>query len=133
MDQAEQNLEVRGCQAPRASIATPKLKAPAGSTDCHFHIFGPHARYGLSPGRSYTPPEALVEQYLALAAPPGLERMVVVQPSIYGTDNACTLDAVALRPGTRTGGGGDRRSGGAASLRSAGTCSSTCTASSSRS
>lgn len=95
MDQVEQNIEVRGCQAPRASIATPKLKAPAGSTDCHFHIFGPHARYGLSPGRSYTPPEALVEQYLALAATLGLERMVVVQPSIYGTDNACTLDAVA--------------------------------------
>lgn len=95
MVQAEKNPEVRGCQAPRAYIATPKLKAPPGSTDCHFHIFGPHARYRLSPGRSYTPPEAPVEQYLALAATLGLERMAVVQPSIYGTDNACTLDAVA--------------------------------------
>ncbi len=95
MDQSEKTLEVQGCQAPRASIATPRLKAPAGSTDSHFHIFGPHARYPLSPGRSYTPPEALVEQYLALAARLGIERMVVVQPSIYGTDNACTLDAVA--------------------------------------
>jgi predicted TIM-barrel fold metal-dependent hydrolase len=95
MDQPEKTLAVRGCQAPRASITKPALKAPAGSTDCHFHIFGPHARYPLSPGRSYTPPEALVEQYLALAATLGIERMVVVQPSIYGTDNECTLDAVA--------------------------------------
>ncbi len=95
MDQAEKTLEVRGCQAPRASIAPPKLKAPAGSTDCHFHIFGPHARYPLSPGRSYTPPEALIAQYLALAGTLGIERMVVVQPSVYGTDNRCTLDAIA--------------------------------------
>ncbi len=93
--QGEKTLAVRGCQAPRAQIAIPALKAPAGSTDCHFHIFGPHARYPLSPGRSYTPPEALIEQYQVLAATLGIERMVVVQPSIYGTDNRCTLDAVA--------------------------------------
>jgi len=36
-----------------------------------------------------------VAQYLALAETIGIERMDVVQPSIYGTDNACTLDAVA--------------------------------------
>jgi predicted TIM-barrel fold metal-dependent hydrolase len=95
MDQPGKNFEVRGCQAPRASISKPKFKAPAGSADCHFHIFGPQGRYPLSPGRSYTPPDALVDHYMSLAATLGVERMVVVQPSIYGTDNACTLDAVA--------------------------------------
>jgi len=59
------------------------------------HIFGPYDRYPLSPGRSYTPPEASVAQYRHMLATIGLSRTVVVQPSIYGTENAVTLDAVA--------------------------------------
>jgi predicted TIM-barrel fold metal-dependent hydrolase len=73
---------------------SPRLKAPPGAIDCHFHIFGPTDRYPQSPGRSYDPVEASVEAYLAMAATLGLQRMVVVQASIYGTDNSCTLDAV---------------------------------------
>ena len=82
-------------QAPRAQIAVPGWRPPAGATDCHFHIFGPQARYLLSPGRAYTPLEATMADYGRVAATLGLARFVVVQPSIYGTDNACTLDAVA--------------------------------------
>ena len=48
----------------------------------------------MSDGRAYTPPEALVPAYLELAETVGIQRMVVVQASIYGTDNAVTLDAV---------------------------------------
>lgn len=95
MDGAAEKIEISGCQPPRANVTKPRLKAPPGSTDTHFHIFGPHARYRLSPGRRYTPHEALIEHYLALATTLGIERMVVVHPSIYGTDNTCTLDAVA--------------------------------------
>ena len=73
----------------------PRQKAPALSTDCHFHIFGPFGTFPMSPGRSYTPPEALVPRYLQVAETIGTERMVVVQASIYGTDNAVTLDAIA--------------------------------------
>jgi predicted TIM-barrel fold metal-dependent hydrolase len=72
----------------------PRQKAPALSCDCHFHIFGPFDRYPMSPGRTYTPTEALVPPYLQLASTLGLQRMVVVQASIYGTDNAVTLDAI---------------------------------------
>jgi predicted TIM-barrel fold metal-dependent hydrolase len=72
----------------------PKQKAPALSCDSHFHIFGPFERYPLSEGRTYTPPAALVPAYLELAETVGLERMVVVQASIYGTENAVTLDAI---------------------------------------
>src|SRR5690606_14690018 len=43
---------------------------------------------------SYTPPQALVPQYLEMLAAVGLERAVIVQPSVYGLDNRCTLDAV---------------------------------------
>ncbi len=76
-------------------VNPPAEALPKLACDCHFHIFGPYDRYPLSPGRSYSPPEASVAQYLALAGTVGIERMVVVQPSIYGTDNASTLDAVA--------------------------------------
>jgi predicted TIM-barrel fold metal-dependent hydrolase len=72
----------------------PKQEAPALSCDCHFHIFGPFDRYPLSEGRTYTPPPALIPQYLELAETVGLQRMVVVQASIYGTQNAVTLDAI---------------------------------------
>ena len=74
---------------------SPRQKAPPLSCDCHFHIFGPFDRYPMSDGRTYTPPPALVPAYLELAETVGLQRMVVVQASIYGTDNAVTLDAIA--------------------------------------
>ena len=72
----------------------PKQKAPALTCDCHFHIFGPYDRYPLSAGRTYDPPPALVPDYLAMADQLGIQRMVVVQASVSGTDNAVTLDAV---------------------------------------
>lgn len=72
----------------------PKQKAPSLSCDCHFHIFGPYDRFPLSEGRTYSPPPALVPQYLDMAETLGLQRMVVVQASVSGTDNAVTLDAI---------------------------------------
>jgi predicted TIM-barrel fold metal-dependent hydrolase len=84
----------RPCPGPRAVTSKPGWKAPPGSTDCHMHIFGPYHRYPLSPGRGYTPPEASIGMYLDMLSTIGLSRTVVVQPSIYGTDNAVTLDAV---------------------------------------
>ena len=72
----------------------PRQQAPALSCDCHFHIFGPYDRFPLDAGRGYTPPPALVPQYLAMAETVGLQRMVVVQASVYGTRNDVTLDAV---------------------------------------
>ncbi|MBD0270705.1 MAG: amidohydrolase family protein [Acetobacteraceae bacterium] len=84
----------RPCPGPRALTTRPSWRAPPGATDCHCHVFGPYDRYPLSPGRSYTPPEASVAAYLGMLDTIGLSRTVVVQPSVYGTDNAVTLDAV---------------------------------------
>ena len=84
------------CLPPRSVTSAPHWKAPANSTDCHFHINGPYDRYPLSPGRSYTPPEATVPDYRAMARTIGISRMVIVQLSTFGTDNRCTLDAVEL-------------------------------------
>ncbi|MCK8783469.1 amidohydrolase family protein [Roseomonas sp. NAR14] len=86
----------RPCLPPRDLPSTPGWRAPPGSTDCHFHINGPYDRYPLDAGRSYTPPEALVPQYRRMAEILGLDRHVVVQPSVFGTDNRCTLDSLDL-------------------------------------
>lgn len=74
--------------------APPRFRPPAGTTDCHLHIFGPYARFPLQPNRSFTPPEALLADYERLMKTLGIERCVVVQPSPFGTDNSCTEDAV---------------------------------------
>jgi predicted TIM-barrel fold metal-dependent hydrolase len=44
--------------------------------------------------RRYTPPAAPVEHYLAMAKVLGLERGVVVQPSVHGNDTRVTLNAI---------------------------------------
>ena len=74
--------------------APPRFRPPAGTTDCHLHIFGPYTRFPLQPNRSFTPPEALLADYERLMKALGIERCVVVQPSPFGTDNSCTEDAV---------------------------------------
>jgi predicted TIM-barrel fold metal-dependent hydrolase len=71
----------------------PKAIVPPGATDAHQHIFGPYARYPLARVRGYTPPEALVPAYRAMTEILGLQRYVIVQPSVFGTDNSCSLDA----------------------------------------
>jgi len=79
--------------------------APALACDSHFHVFGTPARYPYEADNlRYTPPVAELDDYLALAATLGIQRMVFVQPSAYGQDNTCMLDAMrALDPSTRRG------------------------------
>jgi predicted TIM-barrel fold metal-dependent hydrolase len=67
---------------------------PAGSCDCHTHIFGDPRRFPFATGRVYTPEPASVAEMRALHRALHMDRVVIVQPSVYGTDNACTLDAV---------------------------------------
>jgi predicted TIM-barrel fold metal-dependent hydrolase len=71
----------------------PKLKAPANATDCHHHIYD--ARYPVDPKATLRPADALVDDYRALQKRIGTTRNVLVQPSTYGTDNRCHLDALA--------------------------------------
>ena len=72
----------------------PTFPVPAGACDCHVHVFGPYDRFPLAPGRRYTPGPASVEDLLALHGALGLSRVVVVQASPQGTDNACLVDAL---------------------------------------
>jgi predicted TIM-barrel fold metal-dependent hydrolase len=77
------------------------LEVPALACDCHMHIFGPRDVYPYDAGRIYTPPEASIGEYLALRRRLGIERSVVVQPSVYGTDNRCHANALERIPGSR--------------------------------
>lgn len=80
---------------PASPVAhPPRVRAPAGSCDCHFHVFGDPRLYPFSMPRDYTPPQAPLEAWQNMAGVLGLERMVIVQPSVYGIDNTCTLDAL---------------------------------------
>jgi D-galactarolactone isomerase len=80
----------------------PALAVPPGACDCHIHVFGPRERFPLAADLAYTPADAPVEAYLTVCQRLGLQRTVVIQPSAYGIDNACTLEAVAhLQPNAR--------------------------------
>src|SRR5205807_7034834 len=67
---------------------------PAGACDCHVHVFGQAAEFPFAARRGYTPPPASTEELLALQQALHLSRVVIVQPSVYGSDNSCTLDGV---------------------------------------
>ena len=73
----------------------PAFKAPPLTCDSHFHVFGPADQYpaGTTDLR-YKLPYAPLEDYKKLADHLGIERMVFVQPSAYGRDNRCMLDAM---------------------------------------
>lgn len=70
-----------------------RLRAPPNAADCHHHIYD--ARYPADPNATLRPGDALVEDYRALQRRIGTTRNVIVTPSTYGTDNRCTLDALA--------------------------------------
>jgi predicted TIM-barrel fold metal-dependent hydrolase len=92
--------------ASLAAGATPALAAasqpstpvdfavPAEACDSHTHIFGDTQQFPMSPARGYTPEPASVAEMRTLHRALHVDRVVIVQPSIYGTDNSCTLDAI---------------------------------------
>ncbi len=69
---------------------------PAGSCDCHTHVFLDTGEFPLWPARRYTPPLASIEALAAWHDRLGLQRVVIVQPSVYGPDNSSTLHALRV-------------------------------------
>jgi predicted TIM-barrel fold metal-dependent hydrolase len=83
------------CLAPDPNPRRPHFAMPPGACDCHAHVIGAPEVCTYVPERSYTPPPAPLEAYRALHRVLGIERAVIVQPSVHGTDNRVTLAAVA--------------------------------------
>ena len=80
--------------APDPNTRKPRVSFPAGSCDCHAHVFGPQARFPYVPNAAYIPRDALAEDYARMLRTIGCERAVLVQPSVYGTDNSAMLHAL---------------------------------------
>jgi len=76
----------------------PRFTPPPHSCDVHAHVCGPYDQYPLLPERLYNPPLASVHDYVGMLDALGIERGVLVQPSVYGVDNSAMLDALKLFP-----------------------------------
>jgi predicted TIM-barrel fold metal-dependent hydrolase len=72
---------------------------PEGACDCHVHTFDPQ-HFPYSPSRPYTPEPVSVEELEALHRALHISRVIVVQTTVYGPDNAGVLDAMK-KLGTR--------------------------------
>jgi 2-pyrone-4,6-dicarboxylate lactonase len=89
---------------PHADPHPPRaFTPPTGACDAHCHVFGPAHRFPFAPGRSYTPPDAGVDDLARLHRRLGLSRAVLVQASCHGTDNAALLDALRRAGGRYAG------------------------------
>ena len=82
---------MRGAQ----TLTSPAFRLPAGACDSHVHVFGPESRYARVDRPHYTLPDGNLPQLQLMAQALNLQRFVIVQPSYYGTDNSCMLDALA--------------------------------------
>lgn len=82
------------CASPDFNPRKPKITLPKLACDTHAHILGPIAKYAYSLARVYTPPDCLLNDYQSMLATLGVERAVLVQPSVYGSDNTVMLEAM---------------------------------------
>lgn len=77
-------------------ITSVNFDVPVNACDCHTHIFDP-LQFPYAPDRTYTPESALPEEMSALHRALHVDRVVIVTPSVYGTDNSATLFGIRAR------------------------------------
>lgn len=87
------SLRFSGSAENTPSITPIRFVIPRGAWDCHVHVFDP-GRFPFAASRTYTPESATTAQLLAMHRALHISRAVIVQPSVYRTDNSCTLDAM---------------------------------------
>lgn len=91
-------MQNRDVLAKAAQPATPvNFDIPAGACDCHTHIHGDVEKFPFFAGRVYTPEPASPEEMSALHRALRMERVVVVTPSVYGTDNSSSQYGMMAR------------------------------------
>jgi 2-pyrone-4,6-dicarboxylate lactonase len=77
---------------PAETNTAPRFPVPPRSCDTHFHVFEPGFPHVPEP--LYTFPDGTLEKYLRVTERLGIDRMVLVQPTYYGTDNSLLLDVL---------------------------------------
>ena len=85
---AQENVRVPWSSGTEA----PHRKTPKNGADCHHHIYD--SRFPADPRAKLRPGNATVAEYRLLQKRIGTTRNVIVQPSTYGVDNRCMLDAL---------------------------------------
>lgn len=90
---------LKTCPPPDPDPVAPSLALPPGACDAHCHVFGPASKFPYAADRSYTPPDAPVENLRRLHGKLGVSRAVIVHASCHGTDMEVTLDAIASSEG----------------------------------
>jgi predicted TIM-barrel fold metal-dependent hydrolase len=82
-------------QAAPSTVKTPvNFDVPRGAVDTHVHVFPDPAKFPFWEGRVYTPPVDTADDLLALQKALHMDHVVIVTPSVYGTDNSATLDGI---------------------------------------
>ena len=79
---------------PVSDPRPPKIMFPEGACDCHSHVFGPQDAFPYLPNAAFIPLDASPQDYARMLHAIGCQRAVLVQPSIYGTDNRCMVAAL---------------------------------------
>lgn len=75
-------------------------ESPVDGWDCHIHVF---AASLASRSGHYRPVDRPLAEIEAVALAQGVGHLVLVQPSVYGTDNSLMLRALAVEPGRHRG------------------------------
>ncbi len=83
-----------GASQPATAV---NFDVPPHACDCHTHIFGDPGKFPFFAGRTYTPETALPAEMSKLHAALHMQRVVIVTPSVYGTDNSSTLYGMKAR------------------------------------
>ena len=88
---------------PAETLQRPLFDVPAGACDAHMHVFESRDLYPSIAEPNYTLPDGKLDHYLRLMPVTGIDNFVIVQPSFYGTDNSCLLDALVAAGGLARG------------------------------
>ena len=90
---------IRRPASAKTSLPTTPVNfaVPSGACDCHTHIIGDPAKFPFAANRVYTPEPASPEEMSALHRALHIQRVVIVTPSFYGTDNSATLYGMKAR------------------------------------
>jgi 2-pyrone-4,6-dicarboxylate lactonase len=77
------------------TLTRPSFVVPPGACDSHVHVFESANRYPRVDKPHYTLPDGSLDKLKRMTGVMELQRFIIVQPSYYGTDNSCMLDALA--------------------------------------
>jgi len=91
--------EPPACPAPAADPCRPRrFTLPRGAVDTHAHVIGAPPAYPFVADRSYTPPPAAPAAYLKMLDDTGLDRGVLIQVSVHGSDNRLLFETLHAHP-----------------------------------